>query len=205
MKKILCFGDSNTWGHNPIDCSRLERPWPEVLREKLTQFEIIEDGLCTRTTKLDVPGENGKNGFTAFKKRIEDGETADLAIIMLGTNDTLNYFDCSPEESAEAIREYAREWKKAFPESELLIVSPIYIREQALAHPIFKTVYSESSIKKSHRFAECYKKVAEQEGLYFLDATAVAQASEIDGIHMVPEEHEKLAEAIAEIAVKILN
>ncbi len=196
MKKILCFGDSNTWGHDPKDGSKLAKPWPELLAKKLPDCEIIQDGVCGRTTVFDDPTAEGKNGITAFEERIADKREADLAIIMLGTNDTLNYYKCPAKESAEAMRRFVREWKAAFPGSQVLVVSPIEIREPMLKHPIFRVLYSQTSIEESKKFAACYEKMAKEEGVYFLDAAKYAKASDLDGIHMEPAEHEKLAKAI---------
>lgn len=196
MKKILCFGDSNTWGHDPKDGSKLAKPWPELLAEKLPNCEIIQDGVCGRTTVFDDPTAEGKNGITAFEERIASKQGADLAILMLGTNDTLNYYKCPAQESAEAMRRFVREWKAAFPESQVLVVSPIEIQDAMLEHPIFRVLYSQTSIEESKKFAACYEKMAKEEGVLFLDAAKYAKASDLDGIHMEPAEHEKLAEAI---------
>ena len=37
MKTVLCFGDTNTWGVNPVDESRLEfeKRWTGILTEEL--------------------------------------------------------------------------------------------------------------------------------------------------------------------------
>lgn len=204
MKKILCFGDSNTWGHNPVDCSRLEMPWPAVLRELLPNCEIIENGVCGRTTIFDDPTAPGKNGITVFRELICNNERADLAVIMLGTNDTLNFYDCNAYDSAEALRIFVREWLKSFNDSKVLIISPIEIKECALTHPLFSTLYNKASIEKSKAFAYYYSKMAEEENVYFMDAAKAAEASDIDGIHMIPAEHEKLAKAIYEKIKEII-
>ncbi len=196
MKKILCFGDSNTWGHDPKDGSKLAKPWPELLAKKLPDCEIIQDGVCGRTTVFDDPTAEGKNGITAFEERIASKQGADLAILMLGTNDTLNYYKCPAKESAEAMRRFVREWKAAFPKSQVLVISPIEIREAMLKHPIFRVLYSQASIEESQKFAAYYEKMAKEEGIHFLDAAKYAKASDLDGIHMEPAEHEKLAEAV---------
>lgn len=210
MKKILCFGDSNTWGHNPVDCSKLEKTWCDIAAEILTDYEIISDGVCGRTTHFDLPNEDGKNGFTSFKKYLELDNAADLLIVMLGTNDTLNYFDCSPTESANSLREYISLWKKSFPKSSVLLVSPIHITESSLTHPIFSTLYTMSSVEKSFMFAAEYEKIANEENaasgnVYFLDAAKYAAPSDIDGIHMNPENHAKLAAAISDKVKEIFK
>ena len=60
MKRILCFGDSNTWGYDPATQDRFDRAtrWPGVLREQLgTGYEVIEEGLNGRTTVWNDPIE----------------------------------------------------------------------------------------------------------------------------------------------------
>lgn len=74
-----------------------------------------------------------------------------------------------------------------------------------LTHPIFKELYSEKSIEKSTHFAEYISKLADEEDTYFMNAADYAKASDIDGIHMVPEEHKKLANAFADKIKEILS
>lgn len=56
MKRILCFGDSNTWGLIPGTDKRFADGvrWTSIIRNDLEQsgYEIIEEGLCGRTTVL---------------------------------------------------------------------------------------------------------------------------------------------------------
>ncbi len=204
MKKILCFGDSNTWGHNPIDGSRLAKPWPLLVQESLCEYEIIADGVCGRTTAYDIPNECGKNGLQSFEEYIEKNNGADMLIVMLGTNDTLNFFRKNAQESAENIRGYIRLWKASFPHSHVLIISPIHITNYAMRHPVFSQLYSHDSIVASHRFANAYEQLAREEDVYFLDASLYAEPSDADGIHMAPEAHESLAEAVCNKIREIL-
>lgn len=207
MKKILCFGDSNTWGHNPVDCSRLERRWPVIIQEMLADCEIIHDGRCGRTTKFDVPDMPDTNGIKTFRERYLAGENQfDLIIIMLGTNDLLNYFKCTAEETAQTLRTYIQECREKFGKDkpQILLVSPILVRECVMKNPIFKNQYSDFSIMESKHFAESISGTAVREGVHFLDASQVSEASETDGVHMNPDEHEKLAVAIAKKVNTIL-
>ena len=96
MKKILCFGDSNTWGHNPVDCSKLEKPWTVWLKDIVPEYEIVSDGVCGRATTHYLENEDKTNGLKDFRERYLSGENDfDLIIIMLGTNDVLNNIDFS--------------------------------------------------------------------------------------------------------------
>lgn len=204
MKKILCFGDSNTWGHNPVDCSKLARRWTVLLKEMLPEYEITEDGVCGRSTKFDVPDTPLSNGIEVFREKyINADKDFDLIIIMLGTNDQLNYFDCTAEETAEVLGKFISEYRQKHT-SEFLLVSPVLIREDSLQHPLFGTLYSKKSVEESLRFAKAILNTANKENAYFLDAASVAAASLVDGIHMDEDEHKKLAVEIAKKVKEIL-
>lgn len=55
-KRILCFGDSNTWGFTPITGERYPEGvrWTSLLGE-YTGAQIIEEGLNGRTSIFDDP------------------------------------------------------------------------------------------------------------------------------------------------------
>ncbi len=60
MKRILVFGDSNSWGYTDEDNGqRYEKRWPILLSQDLIQkgfnTEIVEDCLPGRTTNIDDP------------------------------------------------------------------------------------------------------------------------------------------------------
>ena len=68
-KRILCYGDSNTWGYisgsNHQRYGSTER-YPKILAKLLgINFEIIEEGLNSRTliSEDKRPGKEGKNGY----------------------------------------------------------------------------------------------------------------------------------------------
>ncbi|MFR5209618.1 MAG: hypothetical protein ACLTG2_08865 [Clostridia bacterium] len=61
MKKILCFGDSNTWGHNPVDCSQLEKPWTVWLKDIVPDINISTE--WRRATTHYLENEDKTNGL----------------------------------------------------------------------------------------------------------------------------------------------
>lgn len=208
MKKILCFGDSNTYGHNPLDCSQLKRRWCVFVQEMLNQCEIIQDGRCGRNTKFDAPNEPDLNGLVTFREKYienKDQNEFDLIIIMLGTNDLLNDFKCKAEETAESVSEYIKDYRAKFGEkTEFLVVSPILVRECVMDNAIFKEKYSLFAVEESKRFCDCFESMARRENVHFLDAAKYSSASPLDGIHMEEDEHRKLAQAIAKKIKAIL-
>lgn len=207
MKKILCFGDSNTWGHDPADCSRLQKRWPVLLKELLPDCQITEDGVCGRSTRYDVPDMKDSNGLHTFREKYLKGQPSfDLILLMLGTNDLLRFFGCSPEEIAQSLRDYITEcrglWGKSMPQ--ILLVSPVLIRKTVLQHPVFSGLYDMQSVNSSGQVAGRIKQVAEEEQVYFMDASKASEPSALDGIHMDAAGHQKLAEAIVKKIKEIL-
>ena len=62
--RILCFGDSLTWGSNPAGGPRLSVRWPRVLQYALGPgYEIIEEGQGGRNIATDDIPEGEKNGL----------------------------------------------------------------------------------------------------------------------------------------------
>src|SRR4029453_12146227 len=101
-KRILCFGDSLTWGWMPIKevvpTTRypFEQRWTGVAAAQLgANFEIIEEGLSGRTTDLDDPTDPRLNGSTYLPSALATHLPLDLVILLLGTNDTKTYFNRS--------------------------------------------------------------------------------------------------------------
>ena len=91
--RILCYGDSNTWGYiSGTDHQRYGKTerWTSILADSLgSKFEIIEEGLNSRTlTSNDTrPGKEGKNGYEYLIPCLDTHDPIDLVILMLGTNE----------------------------------------------------------------------------------------------------------------------
>lgn len=201
MKKILLFGDSNTWGHNPVDMTRLPKPWPAVLSELMPQYIFTADGVCGRTTEYpdpNAPDNIDIIGLESFKRRyIQTGtiKEYDLVIIMLGTNDLLNSSNSEPNQIAESLKKFA-DAVKSSSDAQVMIISPILIKKSCMQHPVFSTLYSMKSVKYSEENAKYIENMTKQENLHFLNAALFAEPSDIDGIHLDLNGHRKLAFAV---------
>ena len=80
MKTILCYGDSNTYGYNPVTGGR----WPEDIRwtGRLQQllgdeYKVIEEGCNGRTTMYKAPGEGWKSGLEYLKPCLNSHKPVD--------------------------------------------------------------------------------------------------------------------------------
>ena len=66
-KRIVCFGDSLTWGYDPDHRVRFEDGdrWTQVLQIEMgDDYAVIEEGQNGRTIATDDPSEGEKNGLT---------------------------------------------------------------------------------------------------------------------------------------------
>ena len=208
MKHILCYGDSNTYGHDPATNQRFDRDtrWPGALRNALGEgYEIIEEGLGGRTTVWDDPIEGYKNGHTYLIPCLASHAPLDLVIILLGTNDLKSRFGLSAFDIAEGARLLVG----------VTLASGAGINGRApqvllLAPPPTTTLSGfaemfEGAGEKSLKFAGHFARVAREMGCAFLDADSVIVSSPVDGIHFEAGEHVKLGRAVADTAKELVG
>ncbi len=208
MKKILCYGDSNTWGYSAHSGERFPRDvrWTGVLRDELGDgYEIIEEGLNGRTIVWDDPIEGYKNGKTYLIPCLESHQPTDLVVIMLGTNELKMRFSLSAYDIAEGVRvlvdivQKSEAGRDGGPPKLLLMAPPPIAKLTEFAEMF------EGAEAKSKKFAEHYRRIAEEQECEFFDTSEVIISSDIDGIHFEAGEHQKLGKAVAELARKILG
>lgn len=137
--KILCYGDSNTYGQKPDKPGRYEANvrWTGVLQELLgIGYHIVEEGLGSRTTNLDYHKKPGRNGRSYLAPCLQSHNPIDIVIMMLGTNDLKIEYRRSAEDIASAlggliddVRTYGETKTGANPK--IILISPIEIDDQA--------------------------------------------------------------------------
>ena len=207
MPVIVAFGNSNTWGSTPGSGARMARDvrWPGVMARALgSSFQVIEEGLCGRTTMFDDPEEDGRNGLDYFAPCLRSHAPIDLVIISLGCNDVKASFAATPETSAagaERLIDFALA-STTGPEGgapEVVLVAP---------PPFVKlTEYAEmfeGGTEKALRLPAAYRALAERRGVGFVDAGQLIRCSPLDGIHYAPDQHAVLGAAMAEAARMML-
>lgn len=202
--RILCYGDSNTWGY--ISGSNHERygnseRWTRVLSKLLgNEFEIIEEGLNSRTlTSNDKrPGKEGKNGYEYLLPCLDTHDPVDLVILMLGTNELKYTFNKTAKEIGVLLEEYfvktilgrKSQFKDSYPK--LLIVTPPIVNEEV---EYCKTGDKyKGAMQKSKELNEIYKNIADKYNCYFLNNDGLETG--MDGVHLTKHSHSKLAELL---------
>jgi lysophospholipase L1-like esterase len=209
-KRILCFGDSNTWGANPKDGTRhaADVRWTGVLQRELgDDYQIIEEGYNGRTTVFDDMVEGRLSGIRYFAPCLDSQSPLDLIILMLGTNDLKARFGVEAGTIAYGFYRYLNALQitpMAGNKPKVLIVSPILIDEAYKKNSLFYDMFGEEAHGRSERFANAYEDFANDAGVYYMNAAEYATASQYDGVHMEAAEHEKLGKAFATKAKEIL-
>jgi lysophospholipase L1-like esterase len=202
MYVVLCYGDSNTYGRDAVTKGRLERNmrWPGVLQRLLgAEYYVIEEGLNGRTTVWDDPvrGMYKRNGSLYLLPCLESHSPIDLVILMLGTNDCKARFCVTPYDIGQSLGYLVEIVQKSNcgrnGSPKVLILAP---------PPLGKlTEYAETfsgGVEKSRELASHYRSISEQYECTFFDTSRVIQSSKLDGLHIDPEDHEKLGHSLAE-------
>jgi len=168
---VICYGDSNTYGYDGRsfipEC--FEEPWPRVL-QNISGWKVMNQG------------ENGREipkGTVCFP------EGTDLLIIMLGTNDLLQFW--TPKGASQKMEVFLENIN--IPMDRILIISPPYIKPGAW-------VEDPDLIEDSRALALEYRALSQRLGVMFLDAGEWEIPIAYDGVHITQEGHKQFAEQL---------
>lgn len=199
MKKILCFGDSNTYGYIPNNGARYDKNtrWTGVLSLlSHGKFEIIEGGCNNRTAFAANPAGKIFTGYEILPELLTDD--FDAVVLAIGINDTQFLYNLSPIEIASGVEKLINIVKVKSPQAKIILVAPSILTEDVL-NGNFACLFDRTSIEKSRQLPLLYQKIAEKQNIEFLDLNSVAKTSSLDGLHYAPEQHLKIAQVIFKI------
>lgn len=203
-RRVLCFGDSLTWGSDPAGGPRLSVRWPRVLQYDLGPgYEIIEEGQGGRNIATDDIPEDEKNGLKYILPCLETHDPLYLAIIMLGVNDCKRKFAYSLQDIAWEMERFLQKvlTHRQFTASTrygVLLVAPPPLNDGLMQSWLGDVFEYETGIRKSRGLAKWYRALAQRYGVDFLDAGQYCETSPLDGVHLDAENQQKLGLAIAE-------
>jgi lysophospholipase L1-like esterase len=209
---ILCYGDSNTWGFDPLTQGRYDHRvrWPRVLERLLNEgcppenpaFWVVEEGQNGRTSCREDPVEGDRNGLRQLLPILESHKPLDVVAVMLGTNDLKPRFSPEPYDIARGTQRVvtAIQDSRTGPGNtspQVIMICP----PPAVESPVFKHIFG-NPVELSKKLSPLYRRLAEESGALFLDAGKHIQSSAADGIHLDREAHRRLAEAVAELILQ---
>lgn len=204
MRKVLCFGDSNTFGFNPMNGLRYPKEirWTAVLQELCGNcFEIIEAGCNNRTCFRNNPEGKKYTGSQILPEYLN--QNPDIVILALGANDLQRQYRTSLVELKYGMESLVSMVKSKLPNADIIIVSPSVIGEKVLSSRIFSFLFDETSIEKSKQLAQIYEEVASLQGCRFVDWNSFAPVSELDGLHYSEQTHRLIAEKFFELIASL--
>ena len=194
--RIVCFGDSNTYGYDPRSYLGGRYPasvrWTALLGE--AGWDLInegENGRCIPRRRRDI------DALVQAVRRAEAG----TVVVMLGSNDLLQMPCPSAKECAGRMERFltillhADGWEKS---RKLLLIAP---PPMALG----TWVQDEETIATSHRLAECYENIARRLGIGFADAGGWCVGLTFDGVHFSEAGHLAFAEGVHQVLLALVS
>lgn len=205
MKKILCFGDSNTWGYIPNLGARYDENtrWTSILQNLLgKKYEIVEAGCCNRTCFIDNPDGIEQTGYKVLPKYLDN--TFDIVILALGINDIQKFFNPSLIDIKKGIENLINITKSICPRAKIIVISPARL-SSFVKTQYFKRQFDDFAIEKSTHFSEIYKKSEEENNCLFFDWDKIVEVSQLDGLHFSKESHYKIAHKLYDFCLARIN
>ena len=188
MKKILCIGDSNTWGYDPR--SWFGSQYPDTIRwtARLERagWQVVNCGQ----NGMPVPE---KKILPRIKSLIQSKLPVACITIMLGSNDLFE--GRTAEETSERMRALLQATEEIAPDARILLIAPPVLSPG-------EWVRSEMLMEESARLTECYWKRAAEENVSFADAECWGVELSFDGAHFTESGHRAFAEGLMQVLEK---
>ncbi len=205
QKRILCYGDSNTYGYIPTGGRYDEHTrWPMRMQAVLGDgYAVIEEGFNGRTCVFDDPVEGGyKSGVQYLPPCLMSHNPLDAVIIMLGSNDTKVRFGMTPMTIGQSMMQLVRVAKQyavneAGEVSRIIVAAPPRILDN-LMQTRHAECFGEQAIAVSAGLSRELRRITKLMRCDFFDAVPHAEVSPLDAVHMTAQGHLRLGGAMAE-------
>lgn len=202
-QRIVCFGDSNTWGFDAKTMGRFPEGvrWTSLLADLMgDEFQVVEEGLSGRTSVLDDPLFEGLNAFNYIHPCLMSHAPLNLVIIMLGTNDSKERFHLTAYNIAQGIARLAQKAKNTpagqngtYPK--VLVVAPPPIGDEYFDTEVGKSM-GKGCNDKSVEFPKYLEELLQIQNIEFLDTKGIVPMNKIDFMHLDEQGHEILARLV---------
>jgi lysophospholipase L1-like esterase len=170
-------------------------------------YWVVEEGQCGRTSTREDPVEGDRNGLRHLIPILESHKPIDIVVILLGTNDLKQRFKPSPFDIAAGVKRVAlavRDSRTGPGDAapKVLMVCPPPIADSPGFRKKFGDMFGDCA-ELSRRLPPYFVQAAEECGAAWFDSGSVIRSSPADGIHWEKEEHQKLAQALADALRKM--
>ena len=193
-RKIICYGDSNTFGHDPRSFIGDRYPpdarWTELLKSEVR--DTVNLGLNGR----QIPYSDAE--LSAAEKQIAAYLPAELVIVMLGTNDLLWNSEFRAEDAAARMETFLRRLLPVVGRERLLLLSPPAMQNGSW-------VEDTRLITESKRLGALYAALAAELSVAFADSACWDIALSYDGIHLTESGHRVFADRLQLILENVFH
>ena len=201
--RILCYGDSNTWGWVPningysksaiISQYAKEDCWWYTLTKN---NEVFLNGLPGRCISHENRWVKNSNAIVTIEDDLKSYTNIDLVIVLLGTNDCKSEYDSSAEEITKSLQMLLKKIKET-TNSQIVVISPAIIREDTK----ITRKYYVGAESKSNELDYLYNELSKQEGYLFISGKDLEIGE--DGEHFTKEGHKKLGDRVESLVANL--
>jgi len=202
--RILCYGDSNTWGYVPNINGYSKDAVMKQYEEKdcwwyplMQGNEVFVNGLCGRCIAHENKWLKNRNASETILNDLKDYKDIELIIVQLGTN------DCKSEygDSALTITQNLDRLLKLIQSqttAQVIVISPAIIQEN---NKITQKYYVGAQ-EKSLELDSLYKNMAKKNNYGFISGKPLEIGE--DGEHLTKSGHKQLGVMVSSL-VKSLD
>lgn len=205
MKKILCYGDSNTFGFIPENCKRYDKDsrWSGILSEILKEnYQVIEEGMNNRTGFFKNPEGLKQSGGEYLSVFLQNHRNLDICIISLGTNDAQFFYNLDENSTKNGLQNLIDSVREVNIKTNIIIVPPVKITENIL-HSGFSMMFNRESIDKINKVFPNFEQTAKENNCLYFDFNQITSPAQKDGLHYTKESHTIIANKLAEFILAI--
>ncbi len=187
-RKLLFYGDSNTWGYDPRSYIGERYPeeavWTSLVSEALgDRYDVISQGLNGR----QVPHSDYE--FRHIDFLMDRMSPEDMFFVMLGTNDLFVEMPPDAGIAAERMEIFLKQFLNRVSRPLLAVIAPPAVRPEETSDPVLRQFAAENAV-----MAKSYRRLTESLGIPMIDASSWAIDFAFDGVHFSEEGHRRFAE-----------
>ena len=200
MRRILFYGDSNTYGYDPVGYfgGRYDENtrWVDVLaKDVCAEWEVFSDGQNGR----QIPRHTADYGFVA--RAINSHAPLSVFAVMLGSNDLFSMIPHETESNAERVAVRMEHFLTEVEKMPAVVSDNTKILLIAPPKMLFTEDFFFGGMPEEEdgvaELSRAYQRIAGAHGYFFADAAVWDLTLSHDGVHLAAKGHLTLAEKMA--------
>ncbi len=201
--KILIFGDSNTWGYDPLTGDRQSERFVTILQKKHPEWTIVDNGQNGRLFFSFHPFFRDIDGSKQIERFLRQQAPYDLVLILLGSNDARRMMHRTLASWLEAFSRFkaiviqanqAIAQQTHTPLAPIVFVPPCLVppKEKVWDLEALESAFGESGLAILQQSEQAMKQDTKEKNVRILPRPSFF-GGEVDGIHFGLLEHQAMA------------